>query len=210
MSKAKKHSPVKKTPDVSNDSQLSPMQKQAMLKLKTRLDAQNRFKLHENKETGRMEPKEEKPALAKIQLLEATGMVDGDAASRLLSQVITTQTGSDKLEYANAAIAMLQGINPQDELEGILAGQMVAVHNMAMEYARRAMNGDNTFDHNDRYINRTTKLMNVFTRQMETLQKYRSKGQQKITVQHVQVSEGGQAIIGDVHQGGGESDDRKK
>jgi hypothetical protein len=33
---------------------------------------------------------------------------------------------------------------------------------------------------------------------MEALKSYRSKGEQKLTVQHVHVAEGGQAIVGNV------------
>ena len=35
---------------------------------------------------------------------------------------------------------------------------------------------------------------------MEALKRYRSGGEQKVTVQHVSVSEGGQAIVGNVSQ----------
>jgi hypothetical protein len=41
---------------------------------------------------------------------------------------------------------------------------------------------------------------------MEALKNYRSKGEQKMTVQHVHVGEGGQAIVGNVSasaEGGG-------
>ena len=41
---------------------------------------------------------------------------------------------------------------------------------------------------------------------MSALKEYRSKGEQKMTVQHVHVAEGGQAIVGNVStpaQGGG-------
>lgn len=50
------------------------------------------------------------------------------------------------------------------------------------------------------YVNFITKLMRTSTNQIETLNKYRTKGKQKITVklQHVSVSDGGQAIVGDV------------
>src|SRR5947199_3678318 len=34
---------------------------------------------------------------------------------------------------------------------------------------------------------------------MSTLKEYRSKGEQKMTVQHVHVAEGGQAIVGNVN-----------
>ena len=39
--------------------------------------------------------------------------------------------------------------------------------------------------------------------QVEALKRYRGKGEQKMTVEHVHVYQGGQAIVGAVHQGGG-------
>jgi hypothetical protein len=39
--------------------------------------------------------------------------------------------------------------------------------------------------------------------QVEALQRYRGKGQQKVTVEHVHVRSGGQAIVGTIHPGGG-------
>ncbi|MBT4688816.1 MAG: hypothetical protein HOB72_12045, partial [Rhodospirillaceae bacterium] len=47
------------------------------------------------------------------------------------------------------------------------------------------------------------KLARTFTAQMEALNRYRGKGQQKMTVEHVHVHEGGQAIVGNVTKGGG-------
>ena len=38
--------------------------------------------------------------------------------------------------------------------------------------------------------------------QMEALKKYRTGGEQKVTVEHVSVNAGGQAIIGNVETGG--------
>jgi hypothetical protein len=49
----------------------------------------------------------------------------------------------------------------------------------------------------DRIFNR---LARTFTTQMETLKRYRMGGMQTVTVQHVSVSEGGQAIVGNVTQ----------
>jgi hypothetical protein len=42
------------------------------------------------------------------------------------------------------------------------------------------------------------KLTRTFAAQMSALKEYRSKGEQKMTVQHVRVAEGGQAIVGNV------------
>jgi hypothetical protein len=43
-------------------------------------------------------------------------------------------------------------------------------------------------------------LERTFTAQIEALKRYRTGGEQKVTVQHVSVSEGGQAIVGNVTQ----------
>ena len=49
--------------------------------------------------------------------------------------------------------------------------------------------------------NLAVKLLRTFTAQVEALQRYRGKGQQKVTVEHVNVNAGGQAIVGTVHRG---------
>jgi hypothetical protein len=54
-------------------------------------------------------------------------------------------------------------------------------------------------------IVRMVKLLRTYTMQVEALQRYRGKGQQKVTVEHVHVHSGGQAIVGAVTQGGGVS-----
>ena len=46
--------------------------------------------------------------------------------------------------------------------------------------------------------NLAIKLLRTFTTQLEALQRYRGKGQQKVTVEHVNVNAGGQAIVGTV------------
>lgn len=98
---------------------------------------------------------------------------------------------------------MMHGIGPRDELEGMLVTQMVCTHNLATEYASRAMLRGQTAEGVDLNVNRMTKLMRAFTAQMEALNRYRGKGQQKVTVEHVHVHEGGQAIVGEVHHRGG-------
>ena len=106
---------------------------------------------------------------------------------------------------ANAALASILETDPQDSVELMLATQMTTVHNISMEMSRRAMLNDQTFEGVDANINRATKLMRTFTSQIEALNKYRNKGKQQITVKHqnVNVNDGGQAVIGDVNQGGG-------
>lgn len=79
----------------------------------------------------------------------------------------------------------------------------VAVHNSAMETMRRMHNAP-MLNHFNSYSNQANKLLRTFAAQMETLKRSRQKASQTVRVDHVHVNEGGQAIVGDVHTGGGE------
>ena len=79
----------------------------------------------------------------------------------------------------------------------MLAAQMAAVHNATMTFARRLNHVDNIpqQDSAERAFN---KLARTFAAQVEALKRYRTGGEQKVTVQHVTVNEGGQAVVGNV------------
>lgn len=109
---------------------------------------------------------------------------------------------SKMAEIANNAMAILAGIRPRNEIEGMLAVQMIAVHNMAMETMKLAMLTNQTSYGKETNVNYATKMLRTFIAQMEALQKHRTGGQQKVTVEHVNVTAGGQAIVGVVNQGG--------
>jgi hypothetical protein len=51
-----------------------------------------------------------------------------------------------KREQREGTISTLIAIGPRDELEGMMAAQLVAAHNAAMECYRRAMIGEQTFE----------------------------------------------------------------
>jgi orotidine-5'-phosphate decarboxylase len=51
----------------------------------------------------------------------------------------------------------------------------------------------------DSAVNGLTKLTRTYAAQMEALKRYRSKSEQKMTVQHVRVAEGSQAMVGNVN-----------
>src|ERR1700693_2483631 len=96
------------------------------------------------------------------------------------------------------------GIGPKDELEGMIAAQLLAAHYAAMECYRRAMLGEQTFEGRRENLNQANKLSRTYATLLDALNRHRGKGQQKVTVEHVHVHEGGQAIVGHVeHQGGG-------
>lgn len=111
----------------------------------------------------------------------------------------------------SATVSALMGIAPRDELEGMMAAQLVAAHNAAMECYRRAMIGEQTFEGRRENLAQANKLSRTYAALLEALNRHRGKGQQKVTVEHVHVHAGGQAVVGMVaapgQPGGG---DRKK
>jgi hypothetical protein len=104
----------------------------------------------------------------------------------------------------NAAIAGLIGIAPQDEIEGMIAAQLIATHNATMECYRRAMIGEQTLEGRRENLNQANKLSRTCATLIEALNRHRGKGgQQKVTVEHVDVHAGGQAVVGVVERPGG-------
>ncbi|KWV96281.1 hypothetical protein [Erythrobacter sp. AP23] len=100
------------------------------------------------------------------------------------------------------AIEHFNSLEPSDGAEGMLAQQMVGTHFAALDCLRRAAVPNQTFEGRDINLKHAHKLMALYARQLETLNKHRGKGQQKVTVEHVRVEKGGQAIVGNVETGG--------
>jgi hypothetical protein len=99
----------------------------------------------------------------------------------------------------NFMVSFINGIEPRDQVESTLAAQMATVHMAMMKSIQDLPLTKNLLqqDAAERAIN---KFARTFIAQVEALKRYRSGGEQKVTVQHVSVSEGGQAIVGNVTQ----------
>jgi hypothetical protein len=98
-----------------------------------------------------------------------------------------------------AAFVGLLGIAPRDELEGMLAAQLIAAHAAAMETYRRAMHAEASFEMWKENLTQANKLSRSFATLLEALNRHRGRGsEQKVTVEHVHVHAGGQAIVGAV------------
>ena len=133
-------------------------------------------------------------------LTSGTTILPGRRSIRCGSSTPTPQKGRVEL---SATLAGLVGIRPRDELEGMLAAQLLAAHNAGMECYRRAMLPDQTFQGRQEALNQASKLSRTFSALLEALNRHRGKGQQKVTVEHVHVHSGGQAIVGNVNSPGG-------
>jgi hypothetical protein len=94
----------------------------------------------------------------------------------------------------------VKGIKPRDQIEAMLAAQIAAVHAATLRSSRNLAEAE-YLDHRDSAERTFNKLTRTYVTQMEALKRYRSGGEQTVTVQHVNVSEGGQAIVGNVTQG---------
>jgi hypothetical protein len=103
----------------------------------------------------------------------------------------------------SATVAALIGIAPKDEIEGMIAAQLLAAHHATMECYRRAMLVEQTFEGYRENLNQANKLGRTYAVLLDALNRHRGKGQQKVTVEHVHVHEGGQAIVGNVESRGG-------
>jgi hypothetical protein len=91
------------------------------------------------------------------------------------------------------------------ELEGMIADQLLAAHNATMECYRRAMIGEQTFEGRRESLTQANKLSRTYAVLLDALNRHRGKGQQKVTVEHVHVHSGGQAVVGMVETPGGGS-----
>lgn len=132
-------------------------------------------------------------------LANAIGGGDHDFVVGLIGQIVnvTGKGANYDAGAANFMLSAIKGVQPQDEVEAMLAAQMAATHMLSMTFARRLNHVDN-IPQQDSAAAAYNKLTRTFATQVEALKRYRTGGEQRVTVQHVNVSDGGQAIVGDV------------
>ncbi|MEP0321286.1 hypothetical protein [Bauldia litoralis] len=148
------------------------------------------------------------PVVWQTALEQTFGTVSYDAASLLVTSangIVQPDPGKLEPVALNAILGLIHGINPTDEIEGMLASQMVGLHRASMDCMRRAQLAGQTFEGREMNLKHAAKLSRCFASQVEALNRHRGKGQQKVTVEHVHVHDGGQAIVGNVENPGGGS-----
>jgi predicted component of type VI protein secretion system len=130
--------------------------------------------------------------------------VSVDFMGGLLDQLANAGSRGQQIDEGalNFMLSVVQGVKPKDQLETMLAAQMAAIHMATMRFARGLARVD-TIQQQDSAERALNKLARTYAMQMEALKRYRTGGEQKVTMQHVSVSEGGQAIVGNVTQAAG-------
>lgn len=124
---------------------------------------------------------------------------------------------TNNLDIAALAIDAADSVSADNSMEKMLAHQMALTHQMVMKIGNAAMGevqkiqNPTTFGNGmkpgaatelQRLTNSVARLMGVYQQGMLTLQRIKTGGNQTMTVQHVNVESGGQAVIGQVQAGG--------
>jgi hypothetical protein len=146
-------------------------------------------------------------------LMGATGTTSASFLDGLLRQLANAASQGQQVseDDLNFMLSVVKGTEPEDEVESMLAAQMAAVHMATMSFARRLTHVE-TLAQQDSAERAFNKLARTFAAQVEALKKYRTGGEQKVTVEHVHVHQGGQAIVGTVANspGGGRAGKNSK
>jgi hypothetical protein len=144
---------------------------------------------------------------------DATGIKNCDVADRIVCQVgesllcSSPQTANSRLIKA---IGTLSEVGPQNGTEAMLSTQMIAAHEAAMHFTKLGA-AQTRLEAIEVCARQAARFMCVFNEQLEAMQKLKGKtGQQKVTVEHVHVNEGGQAIVGALIVPGGGDEPRNR
>jgi hypothetical protein len=110
-----------------------------------------------------------------------------------------SEGGENDESNLNFMLSVVRSTKSKDQLEAMLAAQMAVVHLAMMRMAAKLTN-----THDELQLESAGRALNnlarTFAAQVEALKRYRTGGEQTVTVQHVSVGDGGQAIIGNATQ----------
>ena len=137
---------------------------------------------------------------------EELAMHFAQQAMCVFPRVIDSEGAFDEdvtLKATNHALSIFHELKPKDPVEAMLISQMIGVHHTSMDLLQKAQSANLDPEQRARYAGLATKMTRTYAVQMEAFKKYRTGGQQTVTVQHVNVGSGGKAIVGNVEQGGG-------
>jgi hypothetical protein len=136
-------------------------------------------------------------------IAEMLGTTDVDFAKGIYAQLISASSRADGRCDAVGlffSLAALKGKKPKDEFQAMLVAQAAVTYVLTMKHAAQLarVNDFAILDVAERAYN---KLARTFVMQMEAIKRWDTGGENNVTVQNVSVSDGGQAIVGNVNQG---------
>ncbi len=123
-----------------------------------------------------------------VDTLESPNSISVDASE----QRMRLAAGAGVLQSAVDAANSAQAVN---SLEKMLCHQLSAVHSAGMKLVSRVGGGGMPPVEEARLANAAARMMQIFQEGVLTLQKLKTGGRQTMIVQHVQVSDGGNALV---------------
>jgi hypothetical protein len=138
-------------------------------------------------------------AVGEVRLMAALGTTDRDLYRGIVEQLGDAASYGRDEQALDFMLSVVKSIKPRDQVETMLAVQMAEVHMATLTSARLLARATAMVqqEYAERALN---KLARTFATQTEALRRYRSCGEPNVTVRHVSVSDGGQAIVGNVTQ----------
>ena len=136
--------------------------------------------------------------LWQARLSKALGITDPQVIGNVLSQLGSCAPDGNVEQMLNLALELLDEVKPRSPVETLLLVQMTSLHTVGLDLLRRANTPNMTPQEASLLLHRANQLIRTYMAGMETLQRCRKGGQQKMTVEHVHVNAGGQAVVGSV------------
>jgi len=134
-------------------------------------------------------------------LKKALGNADHDFFIHVLVQLVSVcsnYSGFDERQL-KFMVSFIRDRKPPNQLATLLAVQMATVHLKMMSLSQTIVIGEDPRD--VAFVGHIfVKLARTFQAQIETSERLRSNGEQKITVQNLSINKGAQAIVGNITQ----------
>ena len=139
-------------------------------------------------------------------LMQALGTSSSDFVNASLFQLqkaAQLPCGGISEVAINAALAMIEAAEPQNEIEGALAVQMACTHTAAISILARFGGSGGSERRVAALASAASRLLRAYSGQVESLRRLHHGSDQHVRVEHVHVNEGGQTVIGNIRTQGG-------
>jgi hypothetical protein len=137
--------------------------------------------------------------LAEADAMALSGSKSELFADRLVQQVALCQwlpADEADRDYRTATVmASLKELAPRNAMEGMLAGQMVAAHNVGLELMAQALRNGQPMKNIEAFLRQGLRAMALFTRQTEVMTRQRGRQRQSLRIEHEQVRDDGRVSV---------------
>ena len=134
-------------------------------------------------------------------LSEAYGTRDTDFVWGLTQQLISATANFNYGEAVSFSLSFIRDMKPKDHVERLLLAQMSAVHLAMMNFTDELAPIPAlpiNLPKRDSAVRALASLTRTYTLQLSALKRYRSGGEQRVTVQHFAMRDRGQSIVGNI------------